>query len=145
MKDHRWNTDNIIAKCLSIVIEGEQIRAVVKFPGSGKIKESDETYTKIKEELLKAVSVGYLIKAYTRNDSGGLNISEWEILEISFVAIGANGGAGVTSKGANENLDIEEMITKAVGTALEPVLKKLEELENEKLANKIAEELGINE
>lgn len=145
LKDHRWTVDNIVAKCIRIYVEGVKVIGIVEFPEEGLIPESDKIYKMIQAGLINAVSVGYIMKKYMRNDFGGLDISEWEILEVSFVAIGANSDAGVSAKGAENNSDIEEMITKAVSMALEPVLKKLEELENEKLAQKILEELGTNE
>lgn len=145
LKDHRWNVDSIVAKCIKIYIEENKVIGIVEFPEEGLIPESDKLYKMIQAGLINAVSVGYIMKKYMRNDFGGLDISEWEILEVSFVAIGANSDAGVSAKGAENDSDIEDRITKAVSTALEPVLKKLEELENEKLAQKIAEEMGINE
>lgn len=143
LKDHRWYVDSIVAKCIEIRIEVNRVIGVVEFPEEGLIPEADKIYKMIKAGLINAVSVGYLMKKYMRNDFGGLDISEWEILEVSFVAIPANPEANISGKSMDE--DTQTLITNAVQKALEPVLKKLEELENEALANKIAEEMGINE
>lgn len=144
LKDHRWNVDSIVAKCIEIKISGNKVIGIVEFPEEGLVPEADKIYKMIQAGLINAVSVGYFMTKYMRNDFGGLDIAEWEILEVSFVAIPANADAGISAKSA-EDLNIEEQIKNAVQKALEPVMKKLESLENEALANKIAEEMGIND
>jgi HK97 family phage prohead protease len=48
--------------------------------------------------MLRAASIGFIPKEMTPNDSGGMNITRWELLELSLCAIPANPQATRTLK-----------------------------------------------
>lgn len=91
-----------LGKVVSIFIENNAVYADVYFPtvdelstdpsnASEKAKLVDFTYHCYKTGMLNAVSVGFIIKKAEPNDeTDGLKVLEWELLEFSAVAIPAN-------------------------------------------------------
>jgi HK97 family phage major capsid protein/HK97 family phage prohead protease len=57
----------------------------------------DEAWQSIKLGLVRAVSIGFTIKAYEILKDGGWRINEWEWLELSAVTIPMNGEATITA------------------------------------------------
>lgn len=98
-------------------IEGDAVYCDVYFPtlkelatdaeqASEKAKLVDFTYHCYKTGMLNAVSVGFIPKEASPLEEGGMEITEWELLEFSAVSVPANQDAlaqAVKSFGINEN------------------------------------------
>lgn len=57
----------------------------------------DKAWQAVKAQLVRAVSIGFTIKAYEILKDGGWRINEWEWLELSLVTIPANASATITT------------------------------------------------
>lgn len=90
-----------LGKVVSIFIENDAVYADVYFPtvnelttdpanASENAKLVDFTYHCYKTGMLSAVSVGFIVKKAEPNNTDGLTVREWELLEFSAVAIPAN-------------------------------------------------------
>jgi HK97 family phage prohead protease len=65
---------------------------------SGKLKDRiDEAIQSMKYGLVRAVSIGFSVIKHEVMKSGGLDIKEWEWLELSLVTIPANSEALITA------------------------------------------------
>lgn len=98
-------------------VEGDAVYCDVYFPkleelatdaeqASEKAKLVDFTYHCYKTGMLNAVSVGFIPKEASPLEEGGMEITEWELLEFSAVSVPANQDAlaqAVKSFGINEN------------------------------------------
>lgn len=98
-------------------VEGDSVYCDVYFPkleelatdaeqASEKAKLVDFTYHCYKTGMLNAVSVGFIPKEASPLEEGGMEITEWELLEFSAVSVPANQDAlaqAVKSFGINEN------------------------------------------
>lgn len=95
LKDHAANIDNVAGVVENArVTKGEGL-ATVRF---GKDDESDKVFQKVKDGILRNISVGYRVHEFTemkpREDGTKvLRATDWEPLELSAVAIPADAGA----------------------------------------------------
>lgn len=89
-----------LGKTEDIWIEADRVKAIVYFPtveelssdpnkASEKAKLVDFTYHCYKTGMLNAVSVGFIPLEWTENQRG-FDITKWELLEFSAVAVPAN-------------------------------------------------------
>lgn len=133
--DHDWTTGAIVAKNLSIEIAGNEIIAVTQFPPLGELKKSDEVFSKIKNGLISAVSIGFQPVDSEENAEGGFDVKTWELLEYSFVAIPSNPAALPKSKIKKEgDKGVKEMSEKTKDFNEQDFIERLEALE-EKVAS----------
>lgn len=80
---------------------------VAKLEEAGTLKDRlDEAWQSIKLGLVRAVSIGFSIKAYEILKDGGWRINEWEWLELSAVTIPAQAEATIT---AIKSIDAEAL------------------------------------
>ena len=119
-------------------IEGDAVYCDVYFPkleelatdaeqASEKAKLVDFTYHCYKTGMLNAVSVGFIPKEASPLEEGGMEITEWELLEFSAVSVPANQDAlaqAVKSFGINEN-DLVDPIERI--KSLEEKIKGIED------------------
>lgn len=119
-------------------IEGDSVYCDVYFPkleelatdaeqASEKAKLVDFTYHCYKTGMLNAVSVGFIPKEASPLEEGGMEITEWELLEFSAVSVPANQDAlaqAVKSFGINEN-DLVDPIERI--KSLEEKIKGIED------------------
>lgn len=118
LKDHRYTVDSIVARNIDIRIAENEVVAVSQFPPEGSIEASDKVFDKIKMRLINAVSVGFQPKKYFRNDAGGYDIEEWELLEYSVVAVPCNPEAVSTGGKALETKELRSMVREVVEEVL---------------------------
>ena len=92
--------DYPLGKVTKYWIEGDKVKAIVYFPtleelssdpkyASEKAKLVDFTYYCYKNKMLNAVSVGFRPLEWTESNTG-FDITKWELLEFSAVAVPAN-------------------------------------------------------
>lgn len=119
-------------------VEGDSVYCDVYFPkleelatdagqASEKAKLVDFTYHCYKAGMLNAVSVGFIPKEASPLEEGGMEITEWELLEFSAVSVPANQDAlaqAVKSFGINEN-DLVDPIERI--KSLEEKIKGIED------------------
>jgi len=85
---------------MGVCIAGNETHATVKFSGREEIQDLIED---IKDGIIRNISVGYRVHEYedvTEDEAEirTLRAIDWEPLEVSFVAVPADGGAGVRSE-----------------------------------------------
>ena len=78
--------------------------------------------------MINAVSVGFQTQEYEKNQEGGFNITLWELLEYSFVAIPANPEALRKNKKEVDEVD-EAKVQALIDAATTPLQEKITELE----------------
>lgn len=96
------DADKPIGNVDLIAVEGDNIRAKVRFAPLGISAQADETRGLVKAGVIRAVSVGFDPlngEPLDRNKpKGGQRFTEWELLELSFVSVPADPGAVVTAR-----------------------------------------------
>lgn len=100
-----YSNDNVIGVVESARIESGKGIATVRF---AKDQRSDEIFAKVKDGIIRNVSVGYRIHKMEKVDVDDEKIPvyravDWEPMELSMVPIGADSGAGVRSATAETN------------------------------------------
>lgn len=80
-------------------VDGKEGRATVRF---ARTPEVDPIWAKVEQGIVRNVSVGYRVHTYekTERDDGPdeWRATDWEPMELSFVPVGADAGAGVRSE-----------------------------------------------
>lgn len=131
-----------LGKVTKFWVEGNAVKAIVYFPtieelssdpaqASEKAKLVDFTYHCYKTGMLNAVSVGFIPLEWTENKEG-YDITKWELLEFSAVAVPANQDAiaeAVKSFGLDETV-VKDFLTteksgKKISAATREVLDKI--------------------
>ncbi|MBO7735070.1 MAG: HK97 family phage prohead protease [Methanobrevibacter sp.] len=131
-----------LGKVTKFWVEGNAVKAIVYFPtieelssdpaqASEKAKLVDFTYHCYKTGMLNAVSVGFIPLEWTENKDG-YDITKWELLEFSAVAVPANQDAiaeAVKSFGLDESV-VKDFLTteksgKKISAATREVLDKI--------------------
>ena len=131
-----------LGKVTKFWVEGNAVTAIVYFPtiedlssdpaqASEKAKLVDFTYHCYKTGMLNAVSVGFIPLEWTENKDG-YDITKWELLEFSAVAVPANQDAiaeAVKSFGLDESV-VKDFLTteksgKKISAATREVLDKI--------------------
>lgn len=112
----------------SVKIDGKTMTGTVRFAKPGIDPNADAAFEKIKDGILRNVSVGYRTHKAERvkDESSDLPVYravDWEPYEVSLVAIGADAGAGVREQEAkqlNECLIVETSAERAQENEMEP-------------------------
>jgi HK97 family phage prohead protease len=108
-----WNhdSDQPIAKALTIGLEGGKLASLVQFPDEGISDKSDEVYGLIKAGIVNSTSIGFMpIESEPlnpRDPYGPQRYKRVELVEFSFVSVASNREALITgrSTSATPNLD----------------------------------------
>ena len=131
-----------LGKVTKFWVEGNEVKAIVYFPtleelssnpeqASEKAKLVDFTYHCYKTGMLNAVSVGFIPLEWTESEKG-FDITQWELLEFSAVAVPANQDAiaeAVKSFGLDKSVIKEYFTTeKSLDEKLNDVEKELAEV-----------------
>jgi HK97 family phage prohead protease len=122
-----WQHDQRIpvGRAEEIAIEGDKIRARVRFAPTGISADADKVRGLVKSDIVRAVSVGFDPldgePLDPKKPKGGQRFTRWELLECSFVSVPADPGAVVTARDM-ETPDMTEGTTAATATrAAEPI------------------------
>lgn len=119
------DADKPIGNVDDIAIEGDQIRARVRFAPLGISHKADEIRGLVKAGVVRAVSVGFDPISGEPIDrskpKGGQRFAEWELWELSFCSVPVDPGSLVTARahGDNDMADkpsetIETPVTRAI-------------------------------
>ncbi len=89
-------------------LEGGNGVATVRFAAAGIDPDTDKLFEKVRDGIVKNVSVGYRIHKMEKVETGEAKIptfraTDWQPYEISAVAMGADAGAGFRSADTNPN------------------------------------------
>lgn len=90
-------------------VKNGRLEALITFAPLGASAKADEYCALAKAGVLNSVSVGFMPIEVKPNKAGGVDINEWELLELSLVAVPANPDALVIARGASgdtENLKV---------------------------------------
>ena len=120
---YQHQQDSPVGTATAIGFDGDQLVAKIEFAPIGISQLADQVRALVKSGVLKGVSIGFdpketepLDKAKPR---GGQRITKSELLEISFVSIPADTGAGVTARWYGSRADMLATISRlpAIPTA----------------------------
>ena len=127
-----------LGKTEKVWVEGEKVKAIVYFPtleelssdpknASEKAKLVDFTFHCYKTGMLNAVSVGFIPLEWTETKDG-YDITKWELLEFSAVAVPANQDAiaeAVKSFGLDESVVKDFLTTEKSGKRISAATKEI--------------------
>lgn len=127
-----------LGKVTKFWVEGNAVKAIVYFPtieelstnpeqASEKAKLVDFTYHCYKTGMLNAVSVGFIPLEWTETKDG-YDITKWELLEFSAVAVPANQDAiaeAVKSFGLDESVVKDFLTTEKSGKRISAATKEI--------------------
>ena len=127
-----------LGKVTKFWVEGDSVKAIVYFPtleelssdpenASEKAKLVDFTYHCYKTGMLNAVSVGFIPLEWTETKTG-YDITKWELLEFSAVAVPANQDAiaeAVKSFGLDESVVKDFFTTQKSGKRISAETKEI--------------------
>jgi uncharacterized protein len=108
-----------VARGEGLVKDGDKITGKAIFPPVGEVSESDKVYKGIQHGLYNAVSIGFLPKDYSLEESPDgefvWHVTESELLEFSFVTVPSNRAAVITQRaqGKKDALKKDYQDTKA--------------------------------
>jgi hypothetical protein len=107
---NQWSTDSVIGIVEKAWINGSEGRASVRFAeGDERV---DRIWNKVKQGILRNVSVGYAIHSMEDVTEKGakmrtMRATDWEPMEVSIVPVGADGKAGIRADGGTHPCEIE--------------------------------------
>ena len=109
--------------------------ATVRFVKAGVDSKADMLFEKIKDGIVRNVSVGYRVHKFEQTEGGGATVPtfravDWEPFEISAVSMGADAGAGFRSeesKKSNECVFITRAMPAQKEKQMDEELKKQQE------------------
>ena len=79
-------------------IDSKQLLGTVRFAEKGTYDQADIAFELYRQGIMKAVSVGFIVRDYEKNDTGGWDITEQELYELSAVPVPANPAALAIAK-----------------------------------------------
>ena len=102
--------DTPVGTATALGLDGDNLLAKVEFAPIGISSEADKVRALVKSGVLRGVSIGFDPKETEPLDPkkprGGLRILKSELLEISFVSVPADTGAGVTARWYGNRADM---------------------------------------
>lgn len=108
-----WGTDAVVGVVEDAKIENGQGTAKIRFLKDDEV--ADKIWNKVKQGVLRAVSVGYSVQKYIEEIIDGvrnLKAIKWTPLELSIVAVPADAGASVRSNEKKSECLIESRESK---------------------------------
>jgi phage head maturation protease len=104
LKDHYNSVDNQVGIATEIRIANKEARAKVTFSSS---EDGTKLMNDVKDGIVRNISCGYRVYAYAEVPVDGQNTptlraTDWEPMEISFVAVPADMNSSVRADGAEE-------------------------------------------
>jgi HK97 family phage prohead protease len=104
--------DHPVGNNENLVVEPAQISARTRFAPVGISRKADEVRGLVKAGVIRAVSIGFEIiecePLDPKKPRGGQRITQWELLEMSFVSVPADVGAVVTARANGEQSMTDE-------------------------------------
>jgi HK97 family phage prohead protease len=92
-----------VGRAANIVISNTDIRALIVFAPLGAAETADEVCRLVKAGVISTLSIGFIIRDGDPLDPkrpyGGKRITNWELLEVSFVSVPADTNAVVIARG----------------------------------------------
>lgn len=132
-----------IAVCRSIGVVNGQLKTVDEFPPRGVYPFADQVYDLVKAGVIKAKSVGFRPRAATPNADGGVDFTDCELLEHSYVSVPANPEALVTAKSkAYDRAALGKFLNISLDDAGEEEIFDLESIDIGIVADDISIEAG---
>jgi len=107
----RWSVKGILGRIEKAWIADDGVRCLVRFPKLGIDPEIDVIFEKIADGIICNTSAGYRVYTYKQDppadpraeeDMPTYRAIDWELLEASFVAVGADDDSGVRSDVENK-------------------------------------------
>ncbi len=101
-----WSHDAMspVGICTAIGVVDDKLAARIRFADVGVSQRADEVRALVKSGVIKGISVGFDPKESTPLDSarprGGQRFTKVDLLEVSFVSVPSDTGAGVTERHA---------------------------------------------
>lgn len=98
-----WRLGDQLGTVEKAWLAGKEARALLRFTPKGIDEETDRIFAKIAANVIRSVSVGYFlqkVRVEAPEKAGEVEkriVEQWMPYEISFVAVGADAGAGVRS------------------------------------------------
>lgn len=96
------DADRPVARAEKVFLQNGQLRAVASFPPAGEDADSDWVYGKIKNNLVNAVSIGFIPREWEpcdpKNPWDGYKYLESEMVEFSFVSVPMNAEALIVGR-----------------------------------------------
>ena len=103
-KDHNIVVDNAVGRVEDAQVKNGELVCSVVF---GNDEDSEKIFRKYVDGTLNDVSIGYNIRDIVVTEKKGepthVLVTDYDILELSAVGVGFDGGAGVRSKGGDKN------------------------------------------
>lgn len=118
---------SVIGRALDVHVEGNKLIFIIQFAETDNAKDWWYLYSK---GFMNASSIGFIPLKYTPNDQGGYDFLEWELLELSLVAVPANQEA---LQRAFENGKISKAFFNAINKEFEEDISTMEKKELESL------------
>lgn len=108
--------DKPVGNAENAAVTGEQISARVRFAPLGISRKADEIRGLVKAGVIRTVSIGFdpieMEPLDPKKPRGGQRISDWELLEMSFVSVPSDTGAVVTARAHGDD-DVTKPTTAA--------------------------------
>lgn len=89
-----------VARAVKVWTVGTKLMALIQFPAEGTSDDSDMVYRLIKENVVNATSIGFIVTKRTPLQGGGYRFDSIDLLECSFVAVPALPSAVITARSA---------------------------------------------
>jgi hypothetical protein len=101
--------DAVVGVVESASLVGNEGRATVRF---ARDEQSEKVFQKVKDKIIRNVSVGYSVQEYTQVSKEDekiptLRATRWTPMELSLVPIGFDAGAKVRSESKSEKYEVE--------------------------------------
>lgn len=109
----RYSTQNQIAVVDKAWIDGQEARALIRFPVEGIDANADRLFSLIADGIVRNVSCGYslqkikIIEPEKRGDVQKVIAQRWAPFEISFVTVPADPAAGVRSEDGKQLFELQ--------------------------------------
>ncbi len=97
-----YDLSNVIGVVERAWIEGGEGKATIRLSSA---EDDQAIWEKVRSGIIRNISVGYSIKSYEVDESGGTKIyrvTNWQPMEISLVPVGADAGAGTRAPENNQ-------------------------------------------
>lgn len=109
----RYSTRSQIGVVDKAWIDGQEARALLRFPAAGLDEEANRLFSLIADGIVRNVSVGYtlqkikIVEPEKRGDVQKVIALRWAPFEISFVTVPADPASGVRAEDGGQLFDVE--------------------------------------
>lgn len=123
-------------------VKGDQLHARIRFPKKGIDEAADKVFEKIKDGILRNISIGYIVHKLEKqpaknpqdqNEVPTMRATDWEPMEVSIVTVPADENATVRAAEGEEKFDCE-----VIETRIQTEDSLMDEIEKQKAAEAAA-------